>query len=97
MAIFIEEEKNNGGWFGFGVVAIVLIIVAVAIYYLFFVSPELISVVIPPNLQVINDVKQLSSFDPNTVLNSAFYNSLKSVVSPPNPPPPGNATPFGVF
>ncbi len=98
MAIFIEEEKGNGGgWFGFGIVAIVLIILAFAIYYLFFISPQLINTVVPPSLQVVSDIKQLSNFDPNTVLNGTFYNSLKSTVSPPNPPPAGNATPFGVY
>lgn len=98
MAIFIEEEKQGGGkWFGFGILVIVLVILAVAVYYLFFVSPELISTVIPANLRVISDVKQLSDFNPTKVLNSPFYKSLKQVIPPPSPAPAGNASPFGVF
>lgn len=98
MAIFIEEEKQGGGkWFGFGILIIVLAILAASIYYLFFVSPELISTVIPANLQVISNVKQLSDFNPTKVLNSPFYQNLKIIIQPPSPPPAGNASPFGVF
>jgi uncharacterized membrane protein YukC len=98
MAILIEEEKQGGGkWFGFGILIIILVVLAISVYYLFFVSPELINTVIPAKLQVINDVKQLSDFNPTKVLNSPFYKSLKQVIPPPSPPPAGNASPFGVF
>jgi len=98
MAIFIEEEnKKEGKWFGFGIFAIVLVIVGVAIYYLFFVQPQLVSTVIPIKLQTISDIKQISQFNPTQVLNSPFFNNLKQVIPPPSPPPAGNASPFNVF
>jgi len=98
MAILIEEEKKEGGgWLGFGVLFVVLIMVGVAVYYLFFVKPEVFNVVIPIKMQSIDELTKIATFDPKSVLESDFYKSLKQIVPPPSPPPAGNATPFNVF
>ena len=98
MAIFIEEEKKGSGrWFGFGVLFVTLLIVGVAVYYLFFVQPQLFNIVVPIKLQSIDELTKIATFNPQTVLNSDFYKSLKQVIPPPSPPPAGNATPFNVF
>lgn len=98
MAIFIEEEKKGGGrWFGFGIVFISLIIVGIAVYYLFFVQTQLFNVVLPIKLQSIDELTKIANFNPQTVINSDFYKSLKQVIPPPSPPPAGNASPFNVF
>jgi hypothetical protein len=98
MAIFIEEEKKEGGrWFGFGILFISLIIVGVAIYYLFFVQTQLFNVVLPIKLQSMDELTKIANFNPQSVINSDFYKSLKQVIQPPSPPPAGNASPFNVF
>jgi hypothetical protein len=98
MAIFIEEENKGGSkWFGFGLLIIILAIIGVAVYYLFFVQPQLVGTVVPVKLQAISDIKQISQFNPTEVLNSPFFASLKQIVPPPTIPPAGNASPFGVF
>jgi hypothetical protein len=98
MAIFIEEEKKESGrWFGFAVLFVVLIIIGVAVYYLFFVKPELFDVVIPVKLQSIDQLTKIVNFEPKSVLEGDFYKNLRQVIPPPSPPPAGNATPFNVF
>lgn len=97
MAIVIEEEKEQGGgWFGIGVLFVVFAIFAIAVYFLFFVRPELIDTVAPVKLRSIDELTQLN-FDPSSVVSNSFFQSLSQVVPPPSPPISGNSSPFGVF
>ena len=98
MAIYIHEEggKKRGGLFGFGLLFLVLIMVGVAVYYMFFVKPELIAAVAPVQLQSIDQLAQMN-FDPASVINSDFFTQLKQLVPPQTLKPAGNSSPFGVF
>ncbi len=97
MAIVIEEEKRNGGrWFSFGIALLALAILGVAIYYLFFVKPELISSVVPVKLRSIDELAKLN-FDPQELISSNFFRSARQLVPPPTLMPTGNSSPFGVF
>jgi len=97
MAIYIQEEKGNGGgWFGFGILFVSLAIVGVAAYYLFFVKPDLINTVAPIQLQSIDELARIQ-FDPKEVVSGQFFSNLSQFVQPPNPAPAGNSTPFGTF
>ncbi|KKS82682.1 MAG: hypothetical protein UV58_C0007G0033 [Candidatus Wolfebacteria bacterium GW2011_GWC1_43_10] len=97
MAIVIEEEKEKGGrWFGFGVIFIILAILGVAVYYLFFVKPDLIGAVVPIKFRSIDELARLQ-FDPQEVVSSEFFRSSRQFVPPPTIIPAGNASPFGVF
>jgi len=98
MAIYIKEEsgKKSGGLFGFGLLFLVLVMIGVAVYYMFFVKPELISAVAPLQLQSIDQLAQID-FDPASVINSDFFKQLKQLVPPQTLKPAGNSSPFGVF
>lgn len=97
MAIVIEEEKErSGGWFGFGMIFVILVILGVAIYYLFFVKPELIGDFTGMKLQSIDELAQLN-FNPQDTVSGDFFKQSRQLVQPPSPGPTGNSSPFGVF
>ena len=97
MAIIVSEEKNRSaslvrlaGWFA------VLATVGAAIYYIFFVTPDV--VVIPPggNLQSIAPIATIT-IHPEDVINSAAFQSLQTNIPPPSPSGPvsvGRSNPF---
>src|SRR5689334_6014013 len=97
MAIIVSEERNSGaslirlvGWLG------VLAIIGAAIYYIFFVTPDV--VVIPPsgNLQNIAPIASIT-IHPEDVINSAAFQSLQESIPAPSPSGPvsvGRSNPF---
>ena len=96
MAIVIEQEKKNeGGFFGFVVFIVVVAIIGFAIYYLFFVSPELISTAVPVRLKSIDELQKMD-FRPSDLISGDFFQSLKQIQASQRPPA-GNSAPFGIF
>lgn len=97
MAIYIEEEKTkNGSWFGFSVIFIVLIIVGISAYFMFFIKPEVIDVVLPVNSEVFDELSMLN-FEPKDVISNNFFKYLKVHIPQNSLPPAGNSSPFGIF
>ncbi len=95
MAIVIQEEKTSGGWFGFSVLMLVLIVIGIALYYLFFVQPELLTTGTAKNFETIEEFSQMN-FDPKQVIESDFFKSQKQFMPSTPVSNPGNPRPFGM-
>lgn len=97
MAIVIQDEqKKNGGWFGFGILFLILIVIGIAVYYLFFIQPNLIDTTISSSqLKAIDSLKSLN-FDSTSVVQEFVKKTKQFVPIPSSPHTQGNTTPFGV-
>lgn len=96
MAIIVEEEKKSSGILVFlGWLVIASMIIA-AVYYVFFVIPPLAIILPSGNLQSISSVAQ-SNLDPQSVMGSGAFQSLKQYIVPPGASGPagiGRLNPF---
>jgi hypothetical protein len=92
MAIVIQEEKNKGSWFGFGMLFVILIILGIALYYLFFVQPQILTSA--GESQSLEEFSRMQ-FDPRTVIESDIFTQQKQFI-PLTAPAGGNPRPFGV-
>lgn len=94
MAIIVEEEKRSANWVNIAIAAVVIVVVFAGAYFIFFKQPQLIEVVTPSGLKEIGTISQLS-FDPQSVVSSPVFKSLKQYGSPVTPPATtGRANPF---
>lgn len=94
MAIIIEEERKQTNWISIAAIAVIVVVVFVGAYYLFFKQPQLIEVVTPKQLEEINKISGLS-FNPDTVVGSPIFKSLRQYGSPVVPPETtGRTNPF---
>ncbi len=95
MAIVIEEERNGGNIVKILMWLLILVVVAVAGYYIFFAEPELVEIVVPPNLQNKN-ISSLTgiNLNPEEVVGGREFKSLKQYVNPPQPGNAGKSNPF---
>lgn len=93
MAILMEEEKIKIDWFILAIIVAIVVILGSAIYYIFFINPSTIEVIIPSRLKLLQETEQLIKFDPNEVLNNSMLkNELQ--VKPIIPEPASNSNPF---
>ncbi len=97
MAIVIQEEqKQRGGWFGFGIVLLILLCIGVAAYYLFFVDPNLIdSAFVPVQLESLDELSSLD-FSLNDVASGGIFGDKRQFVPLPSLPTSRNTQPFGI-
>ena len=97
MAIVIQEEqKQKGGWFGFGIVLLVLLCIGVAAYYLFFVDPNLIdSAFVPVELESLDELSNLD-FSLSDVASGGIFGDRRQFVPLPSLPTSQNTQPFGI-
>ena len=75
---------------------LIIIIIAVAGYYIFFAKPQFVEIIgVPQNLQS-KDIDILSVIDlnPEGVINSQEFRSLKQYITPPQPGNAGKSNPF---
>jgi len=93
MAILMEEEKRKINWFILAVIFAIVVILGSAIYYIFFISPSTIEIIIPSRLKLLQETEQLK-FDPNEVLNNDALKNLKLQVVPIVPESALNPNPF---
>ncbi len=93
MAILMEEEKRKINWFTLAIVVAVVVILGLTIYYIFFISPSTIEVIVPSRLKLLQETEQLK-FDPNEILNNDMLKNLKPQVAPVIPEPASNINPF---
>lgn len=96
MAIIVEEERSRTtitpilGWI------VTLSIVGFAAYYIFFAVPESVTFSPPTNFQNIEPITQIG-VNPNTVLQSPMFQSLKQYIAEPTGTAPahvGRPNPF---
>lgn len=94
MAILLEEEKKPVNWFGIIAGIVVALIIVIGGYVLFFKKPDLIEVVVPQELQDITTLSKVPPLDPQAVVNSSNFKSLKDYTSPLPNPVKGRSNPF---
>ena len=93
MAIVIEEEKN-----GVSIVRIIvwftpIVIFGVVVYYIFFAKPQLVDVAAPSTFQSVDRLAEIN-LNPEEIVNSSAFRSLRQNVSVPLPGNAGRANPF---
>lgn len=94
MAIILEEEKKPVNWMNIAIAGVVVVVIFVGAYFIFFKQPQFIEVVAPTGLREINTISQLS-FDPQALVGSPVFKSLKSYATASTPPAvTGRANPF---
>jgi len=93
MAILIEEEKKRINWFALLGAIIVIGILAATAYYMFFINPSSIDVVIPHRLKALEQVDQIK-FNPAEILDNPALKNLSPKMIPFIPQPTFNANPF---
>lgn len=96
MAIVIEEEKNQTNIIGIVTWLVVILVVGIAAYYIFFARPQLVEMVAPSAFQNINTISKIN-LNPEEVVNSKLFQSLKLYVSLPVPGSAGRSNPFSPF
>ncbi len=97
MAIVINDERQGGGsgWFAAGLVGLVVVIVFIAVFFLFFVSPDIISSALSnSSLSSIDAITSLN-FNPSDVVSSPLFTGQRQSVSPQPAASAGNSQPFG--
>jgi hypothetical protein len=97
MAIVINEERggNQNGWFGIALSVLVGVIILVAVYYLFFVQPDMVGSLLPnPGLSSIDAITSLG-FDPGSVVSSPLFTAQHQSIPLPPVGGLGNVQPFG--
>lgn len=80
MAIIIKEEGKKRNLFTIVTTLLFVVLTSVVIYYLFFIKPPLIDVIIPLNVQSLNELSQIE-FNPQKVFSHPVYNTLQQTVS----------------
>jgi len=97
MAIVIQEEqKERGGWFGFGIVLLILLCIGIAAYYLFFVDPNLInSAFVPVQLESLDELSKLD-FSIDDIASGGIFGEKRQFVPLPSLPTSRNIQPFGI-
>jgi len=96
MAILVEEEKKSSGVLALLGWLVVIGIIFASVYYVFFVVPPSAVILPTGNLKNISSVSQLN-VNPQDVLGSGEFQSLKQYVAPPvatGPAAVGRPNPF---
>lgn len=95
MAIVIEQERSGrGGLLKIVIWAIILIIILVGAYFLFFKHPDAIpGLATPQGLKEVNVLSQVK-LDPDAVVQSPAFQSLKPQAPDMPTPPTGRSNPF---
>lgn len=98
MAIIVEEQKRASlnfiqiiGW------TAIILILCLAVYYIFFSTPELVTIPAPAGLAEVAPLTQ-ATLHPEDVLNSPAFQALQAssipLPTPTGPAPVGRSDPF---
>lgn len=93
MAIIVEEERKRGSPARAVLWMTVLIILGIAAYYIFLARPQTIEIVAPPGFGTLEPLAE-AQVNPESIVNSADFQSLKQYVSLPEPGNAGRINPF---
>jgi hypothetical protein len=96
MAILVQEQKKGVNWFAIVVTLIIAAVVGLAAYFLFFIAPPGIEIIVPQQLESVIEISKIK-FDPTAVINSPAFRSLRSYVGLPSAGQLGRANPFLEF
>lgn len=96
MAITFEEKRKGVNWFAIVVALVIAAVIALAVYFLFFVTPPGIEIVVPKQLESVIEISKIQ-FDPAAVVNSQAFRSLRSYVGLPSVGQLGRENPFISF
>ena len=77
----MKEKKKKINWFAWGIIIIVVATGATAVYYLFFVRPPLIEVIIPHQLKSLEQISQIK-INPTEVFDNPIFKNLNQYVAP---------------
>jgi hypothetical protein len=97
MAIVFEQERKPVNWFAIFSILFIVIFVIVGAYFLFFTESPRIDLVLPPALEQADQISDLEFIDPQPILTSSAYKSLRVYVGPPAIGSLGRANPFLQF
>ncbi|HUC02151.1 MAG TPA: hypothetical protein VMA75_04615 [Candidatus Paceibacterota bacterium] len=96
MAIIVEESGKKGNLWGIFGWLVFFVVAAAAVYYIFFAQPQLVTIPSNGTIGTIAPITQLS-LQPQTVVQGAAFEALKSTIPPPTPQGPaavGRPNPF---
>jgi hypothetical protein len=96
MAIIVDEGEKKTNIFGIIGWLVFLCIAGVAVYYVFFVQPQLVVIPSAGNLSAIAPITQVS-LQPNAVIQNPAFQALTDTIplpSPQGPAPVGRTNPF---
>lgn len=93
MAILIEKEKMKINWFALLGVIIVISILAATVYYMFFINPSSIDVVIPHRLKTLEQVEQIK-FNPMEIIDNPSLKKFSPKTMMITPQQTFNSNPF---
>ncbi len=96
MAIVVEEEKKSTNWAAVASTIVVIGVLFVGGYLLFFKKPELIDVVSPGSASDLNKISKIT-FNPEEVINSSVFKSLRQFGGSVSNQTPGRSNPFKPF
>lgn len=95
MAIIVEEEQGNRVSIISALMwVLVLVIIIAAGYFIFFAQPQFVEIVAPQNFKGIDPLANLN-LDPEGVVQSQEFQSLRQYVTPIAPGNAGKSNPFG--
>ena len=93
MAIIVEEERPGIKITSVLMWLTVLAVVASIVYYIFFAQPQIVDIAVPAEFQNINNLSAID-LNPEEVIGSSAFQSLKQYVTPPQPGNTGRINPF---
>lgn len=94
MAIILEKERTQINWITVLIIFLALLVVFTGAYFIFFKKPEFIDITTPKRFSDLDMISRIS-FDPNEVLQSPAFKSLRQYGDKITPTQtPGKANPF---
>ena len=94
MAIIVEEEKSRISLVTVVIWLAILIVIGVAAYYIFFTEPQLVEVTSQPaGFENLNPLSKIN-LNPNDLLTSQAFQSLKQYIELPVAGNAGRPNPF---
>jgi hypothetical protein len=96
MAIIVEEGEKKTNMLGIIGWLVFLGLAAAAVYYVFFAQPQLVVIPSTGSLSIIAPITE-AAVQPNTVIQGATFQALKSTIPLPTPQGPaavGRTNPF---
>lgn len=96
MSILIEEEKKPVNWLAILIAIFIVAVLGFGTYYLFFAPTPAIEIILPATLQSANQITNIAG-NPETVLTSDAFKSLKGGTGQIGVGQVGRANPFLPF